>query len=189
MKSEAPQLSYSFRSLLFRSERDFLLTPDGFVADGRTIAYDDVDRALLYQVRAQDGEMFDRCKLRVGSRTVLLQSMHVAGLGKVEDRKAQYRPFVRELLLRIAHANPAVLVSAGMPLQSRAGWLLVLVLVVMLGLGGLAMAVTGAWEGLWLIAVALTTAPLALSMMKTKPSRLIKIEEIQAPDGFRDLLG
>jgi hypothetical protein len=186
---EAPRFDYSFRSLLFRSERKFLLAPDGFVADGRTFAYSDVSRILLYQVRAQDGKMFDRCKLRVGGRTVLLQSMHVAGMARVENRKAQYHPFVRELLLRIVYANPAVLMSAGMPWHTRAGWLLALVLVVMLGLGGLAMLVTGEWEGLWLIGIALTTAPLALSMMNKKPLRLIKIEEIQAPDGFRDLLG
>ena len=47
-----PPLDYSFRSALFRSERDFLLEPDGFLADGRTFAYKDVGRVLLYQVRA-----------------------------------------------------------------------------------------------------------------------------------------
>jgi hypothetical protein len=189
METDAPRLDYSFRSLLFRSERKFLLAPDGFVADGRTFAYKDVSRVLLYQVRAQDGAMFDRCKLRVGGRTILLQSMHVAGMAKVEDRKAWYHPFLRELLTRIVHANPAVRMSAGMPRLTRAGWLLALVLVVLLGLGGLALLLTGELDGLWLIGIALTTAPLAVSMMKKKPLRLIKIEQIQAPDGFRDLLG
>ena len=133
--------------------------------------------------------MFDRCKLRVKGRIVLLQSMHVAGMARVKDRKAQYKPFLRELLLRIVHANPAVLLSAGMQWHTRAGWLLALVLVVLLGLGGLALAVTGEWEGFWLIGVALTAAPVASSMMNKKQSRLIKIDEIQTPDGLHDLLG
>lgn len=179
---------YAFRTMLFCGERAFTLTPEGLLVGRRTIVYHDFDRMRLYQVRAQDGSMIDRCKLHAGRTTVLLQSAHVAGVGRIQDRKAQYELFLHDLTLRIAHANPTVSVLVGMPWQTRAGWRLTLVLVVVLGMGGLALLMTGDWSGLWLIGFTLGTAPLALAMATKKPARLVGIATISASNGFRDLL-
>lgn len=164
--------SYASRSILFRPEKSFTLMAEGIVV-GRpghdeVLAYHDIDFVHLYQVHAPPLGMIDRCKLRAGRKTIRLQSAHVAGPANLQDRRTEYEPFMRDLVLRIVCANPAVRITVGMPWQSRAGWLFTLFVLVAVALGGVVMALDGAWTGLWLIVTAVSAAPLTWSMVNKK---------------------
>jgi hypothetical protein len=152
------------------------------------MAFRDIDRVRLYRVRAQDGDMIERCKLHAGKRTIVLQSMHIAAWCRVEDRRTAYEAFVRELLIRVAHANRGATISAGAPWPARLGWYVTLLLVAALGLAGVVQLATRQWEGLWLVGMAVTTGPLAVAMAREKPARGVSMEEVEATQGLGELL-
>ena len=185
----APATIYACRASLFESERTFKLTPDSLIVAGGQFDFRDIERVRLYRVRAQNGDLIKRCKVHGAGRAVRLQSAHIAKWGTVQDRSAQFGPFVHELLVRIAHANPGAIVLAGMPRATRAGWLLVVVMVAGLAVGGLVQVASGEWEGLWLIGMAFTTAPLAVTMSGEKPSRQMRIKDVASTDGRFDWFG
>ena len=184
--------SFAFRSILFRPEKTCTLTADGMVV-GRpghdeVLGYRDIGFVHLYQVHAPPLGMIDRCRLRAGRKTIRLQSAHVAGPANLQDRRTDYEPFMRDLLLRIVGANPAVRITTGMPWQSRAGWRFTLFLLVAVALGGVVMALDGAWTGLLLIVTAVSAAPLTWRMVNRKPPRRIDAGTITSTSNYRDWL-
>ena len=140
--------SYSFRSSLFGRERMFRLSPDGLVVVGgrrEVFANRDIARVWLSQVQHPSCGLIERCRLQVGTKTVVLQSLHVAGVFRFSDRKPQYETFVLALVRRVAAANPGAAIWAGTPGSGRAGWLLVVTLAGLLATGGVALLVGGDW--------------------------------------------
>jgi len=99
--------------------------------DGRSgeLAYADVRALRLYRVPGLGGDV-GLCVLRPkrgAGRKVVLKSAHFRSLGNFENRDESYVPLVRELLKRIAAANPQAQMVGG----SSALWWLWLVLSVL----------------------------------------------------------
>ena len=176
--------SYAFRSLLFRRERRFELMPKALLVENGSsrveIPYGDIATVRLYQVDISDIGPVDRCDLRTPRGAIRLQSAHVMGPARLEDRRATYEPFVWGLLQHVYDANPNVRIVAGLPGSTRLGWIFALVVLVIAALGGAALMATGSWDGLWLTAMALGAAPRVLAMLTKKPSRLINMSHIVA---------
>jgi hypothetical protein len=185
--------AYSFRKTLFGRKRSYTLAPEGLVrstaAQRDVIAYQAFSSLHLTQVYLEYTGMVDCCRLKAPGSTVQLKSAHYAGLFNVEDRRSSYEPFVWELVQRVIRANPEVCVSIGESWLSQAGWLFTLALIAALGLGGLALLVTGRWTGLWLIASAMTALPVILAMLNRKPSGLVAVSRLATATNYRELVG
>jgi hypothetical protein len=80
---------YSFRGLLFKSERRFTLLPEGLLVEMGCrrvlVAYSDIASAKLYQVASTGGGAIDRCDLETRGRSIRLQSMHLAGPASLRE--------------------------------------------------------------------------------------------------------
>jgi hypothetical protein len=185
-------MSYAFRSLLFRPERRFTLTPGGLLVEtGRRrlqIPYGDIASAQLYQVDLSSVGPVDRCDLRTPTRTIRLQSAHVAGPARLQDRRPSYEPFVLQLLRDVSEANRDVRVMAGSPRSTRLGWMFTLAILVIAVLSGAALLMGGVWGGLALIVMSLAAGPRVLAMVTKKPSRLIDASQVAASRNYSALL-
>jgi hypothetical protein len=184
--------SYAFRSLLFRRERRFTLTPGGLLVETGhrrlQIPYGDIVSAQLYQVDLSSVGPVDRCDLRTPTRTIRLQSAHVAGPAILQDRRPSYEPFVLQLLHDVGAANRDVRIMAGSPRSTRLGWMFTLAILVTAVLGGAALLLTGVWGALGLIVMGLGAGPRVLAMVRKKPSRLIAVSQVAASRNYCDLL-
>ena len=173
----AALLSYTFRHLLFRSEQRFTLQPDALLVETkqqiRLIPYVDIKAVTLYQVNLNGLGSVERCDLRTMKLRMRLQSAHVAGPARLQDRRSSYEPFVLHLLRNIVAANPDVEIMAGAPPASRIGWIVTLIVLVLSLLGGFALLVSSDWNGMWLIVAALGATPRVLVMLAKKPSHRI----------------
>ncbi len=105
---------------------------------GGRVAYEDVVELCAYKVRLLDpfaGALTrqHRCmvRLRNGSRFILVSTSY-AGFRQIEDRLAQFLPFVRELEHRVRQRNPKLEITSGphwsMRLNAVAGHAAVLLL-------------------------------------------------------------
>jgi hypothetical protein len=141
------EFTYAFRASAFSAERSYRLGPDALEwrddrREGR-IAYREIAKVnlssvpMLGQTKAQG-----RCVLRSAGRKTLLVSASFRGL-VTEDRSASYVPFVRELMLRIAAANPKASFIAGQGWGLWLFWIVILIgAVVILG-GALILTILG----------------------------------------------
>lgn len=183
---------YAFRSLLFLPERRFTLMPEGLLVEDRKrralIRYHDITGVQLHQVDIRATGPIDRCRLRWRGPTIRLQSAHVVGPARLEDRRASYEPFVWQLIQRVVDANPGVRVMVGAPRLSRFGWAFTLIVLVVAAMGGLAVLIAGEWSGLWLIVAALSALPTVIVMLKRTPSRQRDAATIAASSTYGDLL-
>jgi KDO2-lipid IV(A) lauroyltransferase len=112
------ELAFSFRRGLLSRERTYRLGP-GFLewnparGEGR-VAYGEVEaiRVRRYKVRgalAATTKRLWRCVVYCPSgRRIILLPTHYVRAGVVEDRSSTFDPFVRELVGRVAGANPKV---------------------------------------------------------------------------------
>lgn len=185
-------LVYAFRSLLFLPERRFTLMPEGLLMESRKrralIRYRDITSVQLHQVDIRATGPVDRCRLRGQGPTVRLQSAHVEGPARLQDRRASFEPFAWQLIQRVVHANPGVRVMVGAPWPNRLGWAFTLIVLVAAAMGGLAVLIAGEWSGLWLIVAALAALPSVIAMLKRTPSRRMDAARIAASSTYRDLL-
>lgn len=184
--------SYAFRSILFRRERRFTLTPDALLVQGGRrdilLRYADIASVRLYLADLRASGPVDRCDLRAPGHTIRLQSAHVGGPADLQDRRASFEPFVWQLVRRINDANPDARVMAGSPGSMRFGWMFALAVLVASALGGLALLIYGEWSGLWLVIMALGATPRVLAMLTRKPARRLGGAHIAASSGYPDLL-
>lgn len=185
--------TYAFRGLLSKPEQRFTLASDGLLVETGhqrvAIRYAEFTRAHLYQVDLTEVGPVDRCDLRARGRTVRLQSAHVAGPARLQDRRSAYEPFVWQLVREIAAANPDVRIEAGTAGSTRLGWQVTLVVLLISLLGGIALLVSGEWDGLGLVIMALSAAPRGLAMLAEKPSSQIGVSQVALSRGYGDLLG
>lgn len=107
---------YSFRTSAFESERTYTLHPDRLEvrwegSQGEVYDLSQVQKIHLRYHRTQQRAYF-QCFIHTPGRRVMLVHTHWAGIGKFEDRRDTYTPFVRALLLA-ASKNPGVRLKAG----------------------------------------------------------------------------
>jgi hypothetical protein len=93
----------------YRLERDALYWTHGST-EGR-VTYGNIGRVWLWRHQLAG----HRCDLRHSGGKIFLQSYQFPRLIKREDGSASYTPFVRELIARVASANPRAEFRAGQP--------------------------------------------------------------------------
>jgi hypothetical protein len=130
---------YRCRLSLYRKGEDTFSMSDAALAVSgggrdRTLAYTDIRAVRVYEspgVGSFPG--FARCVLwpRRG-RAVVISSNHFLGLGRFEDRSAQFRPFVDALVRRIAAASRETRFVFGMPRALWWFWIAILAAVALL---------------------------------------------------------
>jgi hypothetical protein len=113
--------AYAVRANVFESEAVWRLGPQTLErsegpdpADLRRISYDAITAIRLSFAPSRFDSVRYRCdvKTKWGSGLAIL-STHYVGIGNFEDRGASYTPFVRELIARVAAANPKATFRAG----------------------------------------------------------------------------
>jgi hypothetical protein len=145
--TDMSELAHAFRASAFSAERHYRLGPDALEwKDDRQagqIAYRDVVKVSISNVPTL-GQTQYRCMLRsAAGQKAALTSASYKRFGVIEDRSASYVPLVRELLLRIAAANPKASFSAGQGFGLWLFWLIILVLAALILAGGLILTVMG----------------------------------------------
>jgi hypothetical protein len=129
--------TYRFRLSLARKEETCRLGADALLrsgkATGSSIVYKDIRAVRIYRSPGMPGlggpaaSTFERCVIRPKhGRPAVLSSNHFAGFGKFEDRSQAFRPFVDDLVRRVADANPDTVFIAGMPAMLWWAWILIL---------------------------------------------------------------
>ena len=130
-------LSYAFAAGVFSRERVFRLGAHALdwhdARHSGSIAYADVESVHLFSAYPPNGSATRVCSLRTraGSRCVL-KSKSARSWGRIEDRAADYGPFVRELLDRISSAAPQVRIFDGLPTAAYIGQAIALAVVSLL---------------------------------------------------------
>jgi hypothetical protein len=122
MNDTSAPLVYTVRANVLEYDTTWELTPDAIVRteprrDGPfvfRIPYTAVkDIRLSYAPSRVDSARY-RCDITPKSGgAIAILSTHYAGIGDFEDRAATYAPFVRELIARVAAANPSATFRAG----------------------------------------------------------------------------
>src|SRR5262245_58961718 len=121
---------YSVRPNIFVPERTYQLDPDALVwkdsrGQGR-LPYQDIFKVRTDSLLNPVGPIMRQCVLHRSYGTkVVLKSTHYIGLSNMEDRSASYRPFVDELLFRVAVANPHARFMVGLTWPMWMTWLLI----------------------------------------------------------------
>jgi hypothetical protein len=107
-----------------------------------------------------------------GEKTVLTSASYQR-FGVIEDRSASYVPLVRELLLRVAAANPKASFIAGQGFGLWLFWLVILVLDVLILAGGLILTVIGQFptSGAAVFLVLVLMLPTGLRVIRHGPPR------------------
>ena len=147
-------LAYKQRPRPFAGEVIFALTDDGlFVDNGRrqeTIPYAAIQTLRLTFGYRNIGTPIFMCRIRrERGRTVTLSNLNWKGYVEYEAQDKGYTIFVRELVQKIAAANPRVLLERGRPGLS---YLLTLAVGVSALLGFTGATLFGLTRGNWLLA-------------------------------------
>jgi len=110
--------AYRVRNGIFGAERRDQLTREAlcWAESGRTdgrLAYSDTRSMRLISYASPIGRSL-QCTLKSKSGDkVVIRSAHYVELGDFEDRSMSYGPFVKDLAMRIAKANPNAKFTAG----------------------------------------------------------------------------
>ncbi len=122
-------------------ERDRLVVT--YAKSGRTesIPFSSIREINLRQEMA---EIFSTFVKREGGSTLRITSRHFRGLGRFDDRRAEYGAFVRSLLGAVAETQASTRFTLGSSLLYWLGWVLVVLGIAFTGLVIVAMASRGA---------------------------------------------
>ncbi len=115
-QSDAPIAQYVFRRSVLESGRTYSLYADRIVVEGHgfgTLIYplEDVRKVHLKYEHTKQREYY-QCFIYTKSGRVSLRHVHWESMGKFQDRRATYTPFVRALLAELAR-RPSVQFKAG----------------------------------------------------------------------------
>jgi hypothetical protein len=142
------ELVHVFRPNILSTERSYRIGPDALewkdAREDSLIAYREVSKVNISSMTLPFGQAQSRCVLhpRAGGK-IVVSSASYKRLGVVEDRSESYVPLVRELMTRIATANPDATFTAGEPWGLWLFWLILLIASAFILLGGLILAVMG----------------------------------------------
>jgi hypothetical protein len=143
------ELVHAFRPTIFGTERSYRIGPDALEwkdAQGASrIPYGEVAKVNISTMASSFyGQTQKRCVLhpRSGGK-IVLSSASYKRLGVIEDRSGTYAPLVRELMTRVAGANPGAIFIAGQPWGLWLFWLFLLIASALIILAGIVLAATG----------------------------------------------
>lgn len=147
-------LAYKQRPRPFSGEVVFALTDDGlFVDNGRkqeTIAFKDVVALrLTFGYRNLGTEVYMAKIRRSNGRTVTLTNLNWKGYVDYDSQNKAYSIFVRELINKIARANPHALFEGGRPALS---YLATAIVGIAALVSFVAATIWGLMRGNWLLA-------------------------------------
>lgn len=168
-------------------EKHFALDPDVLaITTGKTverIPYSSFTRVRVLSILSQSDGVIGQCKLHSARGTVLLRSANAKGiLNVMEDRTAAYKPFVRELVLRIAQANPNAAIFVGASGATRVGWLFTFGLGGLMGFAGIVIVSSGTLGGFSLLGAGAAAASLAWKSLRKNSSHRVSCAEIATGD-------
>jgi hypothetical protein len=151
-RGEAPnpmtELVHAFRPTIFATERSYRVESDALewkdAQRAGRIPYGDVAKINISSMGSWFGQAQNRCVLhaRSGGKTVL-SSVSYQRFGVTEDRSGTYAPLVRELMTRVAGANPGAVFIAGQPWGLWLFWLILLIASVLILLAGAVLVAIG----------------------------------------------
>ncbi|MCC7274402.1 MAG: hypothetical protein IT561_17175 [Alphaproteobacteria bacterium] len=171
---------HRFRPNVFVPERVFRLEDDALAwSDGRNagrIPYADIVSLRIYAIPASIVPGMRRCVVRRrGGGGTVIGSTHYVRLGVTEDRSASWKPFVRELLVRVVAADPAVVLMTGQGWTMWSLWIALLAgsLAVLLGAAAALFAGDFPVGAIAAVAVVVALLPLCWRMAgRSRPRRL-----------------
>ena len=116
MRADAVIAQYAFRRSVLESSRSHSLHADRIVVEGggygtRVYPLDDVRKVHLKYEHTRQREYY-QCFIHTRSGRISLHHLHWESMGKFQDRRATYTPFVRALLVELAR-RPNVEFKAG----------------------------------------------------------------------------
>jgi hypothetical protein len=190
MDDVAGSQTYIARANALEYEAIWRLGPDALELQGGPTAGPDVVLRFPYRnivgvrlsyapSRADSARYRCDLKMRSGQRLAIL-STHYAGIADFEDRASTYVPFVRELIARVAGANPSATYRSGKsPLAYWAEHIFLLaavaLLVSVLSMAGFAYVSGSSWVKL---AIVLFFIPLLIAYTRKNWPRRFKPDAI-----------
>ena len=122
-------------------ERDRLVVTYAKSARTESIPFSSIREINL---REEMADIFSTFVKREGGGTLRITSRHFRGLGKFDDRRAEYGAFIRSLVRAVAEAHASARFTLGSSLLYWLGWVLVVLGVAFTGLVVVASASRGA---------------------------------------------
>jgi hypothetical protein len=181
-----PEFVHVVRPNTFTTDRTYRLS-DGAVAwenaSGRdSLAFAAVERIRIHDAPMAFGPTLRRCVLRAGGKKLIVPSLHYRGVGSTEDRSASYAPFVRELVARIARANPNVRIIAGRTRAAQAVWIGLLIAILAAFALAIVLLVRGEapWQGVFFVGIAIGFLPMTWRAARQPGARKVDADAIPA---------
>lgn len=138
---------YSFRRSILEKDKTYTLYPDRLEIHGEgsqpeVYALAQVEKVHLKYERTKQRAYYN-CFIHTPGKKISLKHVHFGGIGRIQDQRETYTPFVRSLLATVAQQNPRVALTAG----SLFNFIMCIIfLPVVVGVGVLAWTL-GSWAG------------------------------------------
>jgi hypothetical protein len=178
MPEPQPTIEYTVRRNAFEKQRVWRVDDSGlsWTYDGRGGHFDFSEITsirLEWAASRADHARYACYVVRFNGWTETIVSTHYAGPMQFPDRRETYRPFIVELILRTAKANPACTFHAGATLLSYAGSFLILgTSLVLLAAVALSLGVPFTWLIIAKLIILAFLVPLGLAWLwKNRPRR------------------
>jgi hypothetical protein len=115
--STAAVAQYAFRRSILEPEKTYTLYPDRLEIQGEGSPHEvypltQVSKVHLRYDRSKQRAYYN-CFIHTPIRRVVLRHVHFGGIGRFEDRRETYTPFVRALLQAVARQNPGATLKSG----------------------------------------------------------------------------
>lgn len=173
------------RPNIFTTDRSFQMTDDAVTWEGGRspgrLAFAEIERIRIHDAPMAYGPGLRRCVLRPRRGAKLfIPSLHYKRFGVTEDRSASYAPFVRELVARIARANPNVQIIAGRTRAAQAVWIVLLVSLVLVLALALVMLVSGQfpWQAIFMMPILIGFLPMTWRTARHPGPRVVDAHSI-----------
>ncbi|HEX6368142.1 MAG TPA: hypothetical protein VF006_04380 [Longimicrobium sp.] len=138
---------HAFRRSILEPEKTYTLYPDRLEIRGEgsppeVHALAQVEKVHLKYDRSKQRAYYN-CFIHTPGRRVSLRHVHFGGIGRFQDRRESYTPFVRALLQAVARQNPHATLRAG----SLFNFVMCIILLPLLAGVGLLAFTLNSWAG------------------------------------------
>jgi hypothetical protein len=166
--------SYRCRPSILGTEVTWTLTPSALESStGARVPFDQIVAVRLYGTATLGSRKGRtpapgtlRCVIRpVHGRALALTSSHFLGLGRFEDRSAEFEPFIHELLLRVRAIQPAAQLLQGIPPALWWSWCAIGVACALVGAFGVIIVIVELWTKGHLSLEVLVLLPVVAGML------------------------
>jgi hypothetical protein len=115
--TSTPVAQYSFRWSILEKDKTYTLYPDRLEIQGEGSRHEVYDLAKVQKVHLKYERSKQRayynCFIYTPGKKIALKHVHFGGIGRIEDRRETYTPFVRALLATVAQQNPRAALTSG----------------------------------------------------------------------------